>query len=256
MRAGIAAPISLLEECAARGHYHVALAHLVLKSETYRDFYLRMSKRGDYVIVDNGVVETGEAMSVDEVVEAAEAVDAAEIILPDVIGEGARTAMEVSKALRHLNGSNRFGLMAVCQGKTVVDFLATYIFFSGLNQLRCLGLTMFLDMTLGHAGGRVALMKGLLDQWNIRSKIHDHHLLGCWSDLREFRLLRLSWIRSMDTGVPVRLGLKGIKHPDLGAQAAPSFGHRDFDFEADFEMNPAVDYNISLCMRLCGEDQV
>jgi len=86
MLCGIAAPVCLLDEYAGQGTYHLALAHLILESPAYREFYLRMSRRGDHVGVDNGVVETGSPLPFTEVLEAARAVEATEVVLPDVLG--------------------------------------------------------------------------------------------------------------------------------------------------------------------------
>ena len=77
-----------------------------------------------------------------------------------------------------------------------------------------------------------------------------YHMLGCWRDMREVReFSRFPWIRSMDTGIPVRLGLQGYRHPRLHELVDPKpekFTHRHADFTTVVQMTQTIQYNIDL----------
>jgi hypothetical protein len=59
-----------------------------LTDRAYRAFFHREAQRGAKIIVDNGVFDLGRALPATDLIEAARAVDADEIILPDVMGDG------------------------------------------------------------------------------------------------------------------------------------------------------------------------
>lgn len=268
MLAGIACPISLLEECAAQGTYHMALSHLILESEEYRDFYLRMSERGDFVSVDNGVVEEGEALPIQKVLEAAHAVRAKEVVLPDVLYDGAASYRAIWHALDYLKTYRcirDFQWMAVPHGKTFREWLDCYLTLLRTEEIGTIGISMFDHDLL--PGGRPQILT-VLENLNLLDGTKEYHMLGCWIDLREVWFLAHTsvggprgygwcsvtrpWVRSMDTGIPVRLGLVGYRHPYLVDPAlSPTFVHRKEDFYAEHEMNEHVQYNIDLYKQFC-----
>ena len=51
--------------------YHLALTHLVLKYSEYAEFYKKKREQGDFVILDNSLIELGKAASLHKVLEAA-----------------------------------------------------------------------------------------------------------------------------------------------------------------------------------------
>ena len=270
MLAGIACPISLLEACAAQGHYHMALSHLILESEEYRDFYRRMSKRGDFVSVDNGVVEEGEALPLQKVLEAAHMVRAQEVVLPDILYDSPGTYRVTADALDYLREHGCLGdfkWMAVPHGKTFREWLDCYLSLLRKEGITTIGISMFDHDLL--PDGRPQLLDAL-ETLDLVDPSKDYHCLGCWNDLREMwflahlcaesptfygpRPIRRTWIRSADTGIPVRLGLVGYQHPTLDDSAPPiPFTHRREDFFAKHEMNDSIQYNIDLYKTWCEE---
>ena len=73
----------------ARVH-HVA-AQRVLTDPAYRSFFRHEAQRGAEIVVDNGVFDLGHALPAPDLIAAARAVDAREIILPDVMRDGPAT---------------------------------------------------------------------------------------------------------------------------------------------------------------------
>ena len=270
MLAGIACPISLLEECAAQGHYHMALSHLILKSEVYRSFYLRMSQRGDFVSVDNGVVEKGKALPLVSVLEAAHMVRAQEVVLPDVLYDGPKTLYVVSEAWEYLTMHGciqDFRWLAVPHGRTFREWLECYLQLLMIDAVDTIGVSMFDHDLL--PGGRPQILS-VLEELQLVDSTKDYHMLGCWKDLRETWFLahryrvpttpygespgKRTWIRSMDTGVPVRVGLMNGQYYPLDEPQMPlPVTHRGDDFFAAVVMNDAIQHNIDLYKTWCEE---
>ena len=254
MQAGIAAPVSLLWSCASQGHYHMALSNLILKSEAYRAFYKAMSDRGDFVSVDNGVVEEGKPLEFSEVLRAAHMVHAKEVVLPDLIGDGCDSLEETLRGLEWLRAEgciNDFVWLGVPHGTTATEWFYTYCRLLACLEISTIGLSMF-DAP-AFPKGRPQLVD-TLEKLGMVDSERDYHILGCVSDIREAANLNRPWVRSMDTGVPVRLGIKGVWHPRLCAAAlAPIVSHRDFDFFGDYLMKEAIQHNIDVYKEACGD---
>lgn len=64
-----------------------ALAQLVLEDKYYADFYRDQSKKGRFVIMDNGFHELGRPLSPPELLEAASRIQPSIVIAPDRLGD-------------------------------------------------------------------------------------------------------------------------------------------------------------------------
>lgn len=268
MLAGIAAPVSLLKECAGQGTYHLALSHMILTSDEYRAFYRAEVEEGVMVGVDNGIVECGQSLPLQRVIDAAGMIDATEFVLPDVLGDGEASWSATIIGLQLYEEMGRpgdFGLMAVPHGRDMRDWMACYLRILDLEAVRVIGISMF-DHDL-HPGGRVGLLDALEDL-KLIDVTRSYHMLGCWRDLREAYGLATrcrsheysqgwyvetrDYVRSMDTGLPVRWGLQDLRCPALRCpQKPPVAEHRKDDFHAPATMNGAIQHNIDLYKRCC-----
>ena len=70
----------------ADSDYHMCLAHL-MDNDEYRKFFEWQVARGAHVIMDNGVVETGEPLPAHKLFEIAAASGITEMTLPDKIND-------------------------------------------------------------------------------------------------------------------------------------------------------------------------
>ena len=111
------APIQLLEEMFERkvlGDYLLLLAHDVLK-EPHRYENLMLKIPDAFIIMDNSVVELGEALPAYDVIEAACVVEASCIMTPDSLGGMNETIALVEDQAEELQEAG-FPLMKVPQG--------------------------------------------------------------------------------------------------------------------------------------------
>ncbi|KKN78718.1 hypothetical protein LCGC14_0347850 [marine sediment metagenome] len=85
MKICIISPIDYLEELSVHTNSQMMLAHLVLKSLKYRNFYRAMVERGDFIMMDNSFHELREALPTLELVKAVESIGRVDVMVaPDV----------------------------------------------------------------------------------------------------------------------------------------------------------------------------
>lgn len=130
-------PINILRqlEPANSGDYHLLLAHDVAeKASDYKTWFGQ--HRNMTVIMDNSVIELGNAVDLKTIKKACDAVDVTTIVLPDVLLDGKATVESCTKALETWpvefkpylgaysgeNTSKRRGFMYVPQGKTLAEW--------------------------------------------------------------------------------------------------------------------------------------
>lgn len=171
---------------------YMCLTHLVEKDPEYANFF-RNTK--GYKILDNSLIELGDAASLERVLQAAEKIRADEIILPDVFLDREGTLEAVFNSLDYLEDHQLIGkykLMAVCQGSTPDEFERCFRTLETIPEIDVIGIPKVCAKL--HPCGR-PFFEGL---WKYSKK--QIHLLGLWyswNELREYT--DIDAIRSMDT---------------------------------------------------------
>lgn len=174
---------------------HMYLTHLV---EKYPQYVATAKAAGGYKILDNSLIELGNAVDINRVLDAAEMIGADEIILPDVFQDRQGTLDAVHRALvevdRRYAGKWPFKLMAVAQGKNYPEWDVCYQALMGREEVNVIGIPKVCAKML--PGGRPEVMK--------RSKCKllekEHHLLGLWYSASElYQYEHPDMIRSCDT---------------------------------------------------------
>ncbi|MGQ4484400.1 hypothetical protein ACN6LM_003697 [Streptomyces sp. SAS_281] len=209
----------------ARVH-HVA-AQRVLTDLSYRDFFAREAVRGAEIIVDNGLFDLGYALPAADLVRAALAVSAREIILPDVMRDAAATlkaSEQAAREIRELSGDT-FRLCAVLHASDDEEWRRTYDAFVNSGWAGAIALP----------ASRRPDPDGQLcrTRWLATAYLEEHGLVD---DLIVYRLLGLGrtghlelieqreheWISSVDGAAPVILGAMGIALRLEGPYEKPS----------------------------------
>lgn len=124
--------IQMYEQMAIRNmlpSYHLLLAHdIVERPDRYQAVFQNM-KGERTIILDNSITELGTAVDVEVISDAARAVKANVIILPDVYKDAQATIKSTEENydiyLRHFDkalGPDNYSFMVVPQGKTIAEF--------------------------------------------------------------------------------------------------------------------------------------
>lgn len=208
----------------ARVH-HVA-AQRVLTDPAYRAFFRREAERGAEIIIDNGVFDLGQALPAGDLIAAARAVDAREIILPDVMRDGPATIKASDEAAGKIRDlSDHFRLCAAVHARDDQEWLRCVDHFTSSDYVGAIALP---------ASRRPAPEDQLCrTRWTATRYLEDH---GMVEERIVYRLLGLGrtghlelveqreheWIASVDGAAPVILGAMGIELLPGGPYEKPS----------------------------------
>ncbi|MBW2561470.1 MAG: hypothetical protein JRE40_11530 [Deltaproteobacteria bacterium] len=247
-------PVPLLNLYATASKYHLLLEHLT-SDEWYVRFYSERKSKGDFIILDNSIIEVGNASSLEALDEAAQKVTPDEIALGEKWHDAEGTLQEIEKGIRFAESHNwNCGLMAVPQGSTLEEWLWCFERILAL-EIDTIGIPKFLEDL--HGGGRLSVLRLLEATYG--EKIKDSgkqlHLLGLGGnpiELAHVSQLDLP-IRGADSSMPVWFGLLGIPfHPDFGLPCGRKYLPPIDFYSNDWVHNEVVKHNIEVVKQWCS----
>jgi hypothetical protein len=185
----------------------------VKQADLYREIFKNWPAQ---VIMDNSVIELGHPVSTETMMEACEIVPSSMIVLPDVIGDPAKTEGLSSRAAYEWSKAGLHGFMAVPQGETMTGFINCASRLAELPGVRYWGIPRHATAKLGT---RYELTRRVYDVRHMSI-----HMLGFSDDVRDDLLCTKMWpghqvVMGIDSAVPIRLGAKGLPmtyHKDPG----------------------------------------
>lgn len=204
-------PVFHLEEI-RNDKYFMALSHMV-DDKRYADFYLEMSdKPGNYIILDNSVIEMGEPERFETYIDKALKIGASQIMLPDIFQKAFTTTNLAKEAIRTIKDyGSKFDIMVIPQGVDFVTWrehaLEMIIMMLGepyfYDSRITIGISArYTDIFCGSRMPAIATLCKLLDYvGDTRIKIH---LLGCYADPRieAYEALKLDRVQGIDSSFP------------------------------------------------------
>ncbi|TMR95646.1 hypothetical protein [Nonomuraea basaltis] len=213
----VIAPAAHLRDFAAQmpATVHHVAAQRVLLDPAYKEFFLEEARLGATIIVDNGVFDLGRSLSPCELVRAARAVNAEEIILPDVIHD-ARATMRASDiaAAQILDMSDECRLCAVVHAANDEDWRRCYDHFATCDYVGAIAFpaSRGKEPSKELSKNRVVATDYLEDRGLIDpDRIYRLLGLGRIGHLELFDQRQHEWISSVDTAAPVLLGAMGVR---------------------------------------------
>ena len=189
--------------------YVMILAHLT-KYPEYVAIANNSEQSDVYKIMDNSLIELGEAFGIADVYEAATKLHPQEIILPDVFQDGPATIKAVNDAIEWLRENNHLGefnLMAVAHGKTEEEFKATFDALNAIPEVTCIGIPKILSTWCKDAN-----RASLYHIWGNTDKAI--HLLGSWYNLKELLDMPMEQDSKTLTSCPQKLCYRNIGNLD------------------------------------------
>jgi len=197
------------------GDYHLLLAHdVVANANLYKKVYSEVRKRwkDSFIILDNSVVELGDAVGNGVLFEAAKIVLPDCIVVPDVMGDGIASryraqhfCREYTRAVHEDEVLNRLHipLMGVIHGRDLDDCLGTAFEYWCTSPIDYVGIPRVLTKMLG---SRMPVLQSVLRSSYFRGV----HLLG-FSDnlLDDVSCARMKGVGGIDSAVPIRAALQG-----------------------------------------------
>jgi hypothetical protein len=223
-------PLSLMHHGYKWNDYDYCLPHLIDKYEQYRLYFqkARLDKR--FIICDNGLFE-GVTHTTEDLLDKINLIRPNIFIVPDAWNDSAITLRNAKSWIINYRESipEEVELMAVCQGKTLVELIATYqtlldlgYKYIAFNHSSVAYKEMYdgIDTLKSQMYGRMEFIRNLVLKGTINKNVY-HHLLGC-SLPQEFMSYKdWDFIKSCDTSNPIIVGAQGKRYTDSGITFKP-----------------------------------
>jgi hypothetical protein len=223
-------PLSLMHHGYKWNDYDYCLPHLIDKYEQYRLYFqkARLDKR--FIICDNGLFE-GVTHTTEDLLDKINLIRPNIFIVPDAWNDSAKTLVNAKSWMINYREyiPVEVELMAVCQGKTLIELIATYqtlldlgYKYIAFNHSSVAYKEMYdgIDTLKSQMYGRMEFIRNLVLKGTINKNVY-HHLLGC-SLPQEFMSYKdWDFIKSCDTSNPIIVGAQGKRYTDSGITFKP-----------------------------------
>lgn len=228
IRIAIISPISHLDRYVPHSdQIAMALTHLVLADKQYAEFYRQLRKCGFHIILDNSAFELeqqGKGLDPEPVLEAAQIIDADEIICTDVLCDFWKTIESTNNFIDQYHKiwpeqETAPQLQAVVQGANQEEWWECYRILLKMPEISVLG---FSKIAIPHCfyGNRITSGCVTKSRLIVSEAIENDvallptingksvHLLGGdnWSAYELSIQTKYRWIRSNDTSMPIWYG--------------------------------------------------
>lgn len=200
MKLALECRTDMLEMVQPFADFDFILAHKVLEDEAYANYY----KESDNLkFVDNSVNELKEPLSLDQMKEAFDKVGGTYVVAPDYIGDADKTITIYNECIKKFP---KEGVVGVIQGPTFKDaFKCLEIYGKGL-------ITIPFDLCSekGTPPWLMGMRRALFTSHIPYIEGRFIHLLGFTSLDELFWYQNNPLVMSIDTGVPILLGMQGL----------------------------------------------
>lgn len=182
--------------------YHLVLPHLLEKDPEYREFYA--NDAGGLKILDNGIAE-GVNYSWEGLLKWADVIGAAEIVVPDVMGDCNATMDSVKLFEPFAKAHPEYKYMGVLQGKSYSELVKCLNFYMySVPWVSVLAVPRVLANTI-HKQIRVNFVDAFAE--DLVTRFDAVHFLGASNWIREIVLLNETIGRGIDTSLCGVMGL-------------------------------------------------
>lgn len=199
MKLGLECPTAMLEMIQPLGDFDFILGHKVLEDDGYAEFYQNSDR---FKILDNGVNEAGEPLSEQDLDKAMKMVDGNLIVAPDWMGDAKRT---IESYIEFTKAHGRERVIGVLQASNFGEAFECLSAFGG-------GGVIAVPYDICSSREDSPLLMGIrraLIVCNIPNTTKVH-LLGFTSLDEFFWYENRPNVVSIDTGIPVLLGLNSV----------------------------------------------
>ena len=200
MKLALECRTNMLEMVQPFADFDFILAHKVLEDEAYAEWY---NESTNLKIVDNSVNELGTPVSIEGMKEAFEKVNGTYVVAPDFLGDAKKTVESYIECTKVFPKERVIG---VVQGSTFEEaFECLPVYQSGIISVPYDLCSQKTDPPL-----LMAIRRALFIGYMPKDKGFVVHLLG-FNGLEEFFWYQNApFVASIDTGIPVLLGLQGL----------------------------------------------
>lgn len=258
---GIIAPTAYLNY-ADNSPFHLVLAHLVDTDEVYADYYLKKSKAGDFIILDNSAFELPEPYKPEKLIDLGRRVNADVIVLPDYPFSPGQRTIDAAKKFAPQFKDEGFKTFFAPQSKTgdYDDWFDTYCWGSESDLIDCIGMSILgIPNAIPHIAkpfARVVMAQKLIDAGAYNFEKYTHYLgLNSGPNLEIPSLINMNVMNSCDSSNPVWMGILGHRYSyntDSFLQVAKVSKHVDFGYPLTKDQTTLnnIEINVDMTIKL------
>lgn len=230
--------------------YHFVLGQELIRNKEYRQYYAALGRLGHFIIVDNGAAER-DTPPFSEIVRFANYINAAEIILPDVLGDMNATVDALTPEVLGLVPSRK--RMIVPQGESMEEWFTCLEYQLKATQycIESIGVAKHFEARI--EGGRARVLERLARMYpTIVQNIHIH-LLGVWHDPFEEMAAAAAQapVRGIDSGIPIAWAQR---HRELGPESIMDVEeHLSMDWDTPIDNMELARKNVWELVRFAAE---
>ena len=227
MQIAIISPTKYLKEFSSLGDLGMCIGTTCLESMEYLEYYKNESKRDRHVILDNGIFETGESLSAEQIINLAKEINPQDLVTPEKMKDKKGTLELLEDFIQKLTQQGllkKWPLLAVIQGSTPEELIDCFTNFLKRDNISTIGipnglrfwkLDSFSD-TNNQMLNRLNLMLEIRKVlWGHDYNIKPKHLMGCSNPFEIFLQTicnKLPFVvRSQDSSSAFVHGIHGIK---------------------------------------------
>jgi len=231
MEIGHVVPANHLE-LSELGGFDFCLAHIALRDEAYKQFFIKRAREERSVYLDNGVWELGQPLDADTMIELAVEMQPEYVYAPDYMNDAARTVQAAQEfgELAYKHPDFRAHVVCVSQGRTQEEWYNCVRKLAGLPYRCCHTIainTLFIDDMFEYEereGARRTKTRleflMLLDRELHKFNVKRFYATGFGAPIDAKELARFHWLRGADTAIASVLALS---EREIDAEMATHF---------------------------------
>jgi len=183
----------------------MTLAHQLLGDDELIEYFRGAQVHaGCYVIMDNGLMERGEPLPMETLIDLTKTGCCNEVVLPDKFQDGFETVRLVDEALRKLdsNSPGPVNWMGVVQGKDLKEAITCYLYMLRHPKVDIIGIPKVMEANYGR-------FQFLCHCFGVAQSYKPIHLLGIWTtptELLQYKDFKI--VRSCDSNFPAATALE------------------------------------------------
>ena len=242
---------------------HLVLAHLVHTNKQYADFYLKLSKQGHFIMMDNSAYELKVPFSPEKLIRLGSVCGADAIVLPDYPFQHSSKTLEAAVKFIPQFKDAGFKTFFVPQSERgdLNDYIEAYTWASQNPDIDIIGCSI-LGMpnalpNVDPSYARVVLTQMLIDRELFNFDKHHHYLgLNAGPALEIPSLLRMGALTTLDSSGPIWAAIVGHAYTteaDSYQTVSKIKLPVDFDlpfYANDFDMHKRIEHNVKLTLDL------
>jgi len=222
----IGSPISMMNDLCPRGDIELCFTHLLKSNNTdYKQYYLNAKKSGRFVILDNGIMEIGYSMSAKDLLSVASEINPDLVTPPEILNDSHSTLKMTYDFVKDFKKSGLYPktkILGVAHGANFIDWCSSFQKLMQIPQIARIGLPYDIPFDIytstevsGNRLKNLVIRRTELCNWI--SQFYpkaEIHLFGLAHPSELPLQLKHSFIKSIDTSLPVMAAVNNVKYKD------------------------------------------